>query len=547
MRSFAALIAVFGVATAQEPPSIAADGTELVFNWGASKSISIQDLVDRLEACETGLRAQSKSISSINDADVDCTASNDIVVGKMALTDVLRLTISIEGCKSKAASSFSALVTGDPSGNTPSVDVFVTTSTPEAFGDGQSAGTSIEGGGYQFYYKTAGSNAVNLYIEFGGMNGAGCNGGSSYTIRVQSNQGTFVSGGGGGDSGPATPAKLHLTADGNSVDLAIAEIVNPMVESVAAGLAEANDAVASINGAVDTLTARVTANEQGITATTSAVKATREEIKAIEEAIDGMEVSKICADVGRDFEGGVVKGLPFPGSTLTFACNVGRFLDGAASLTCDGDTGKYDADAPTCEKCSDGCVACTDGGKCTKCGKDADTGAQLALIGGECTKAPCEVGESKYNHLLRIVPSVSSECLTPRLNKQALTDGKYQAYTNGRFQDSNYYHACRSNNPDYATVALKNVQEIKTVRVWRRCDCCPGQNSGIVVQVKEAKTGKWQACGRPISDDEGKCTSTEPAKEYNERDCGSVLASEVRITKDDSDFMVAMELEAYSC
>ena len=60
------------------------------------------------------------------------------------------------------------------------------------------------------------------------MNGAGCNGGSSYTIRVQSNQGTFVSGGGGGgggDSGPATPAKLHLTADGNSVDLAIAEIV----------------------------------------------------------------------------------------------------------------------------------------------------------------------------------------------------------------------------------------------------------------------------------------------------------------------------------
>lgn len=40
-----------------------------------------------------------------------------------------------------------ALVTGDPSGNTPSVDVFVTTSTPEAFGDGQSAGTSIEGGG----------------------------------------------------------------------------------------------------------------------------------------------------------------------------------------------------------------------------------------------------------------------------------------------------------------------------------------------------------------------------------------------------------------
>lgn len=110
MRSFAALIAVFGVATAQEPPSIAADGTELVFNWGASKSISIQDLVDRLEACETGLRAQSKSISSINDADVDCTASNDIVVGKMALTDVLRLTISIEGCKSKAASSFSVSV-----------------------------------------------------------------------------------------------------------------------------------------------------------------------------------------------------------------------------------------------------------------------------------------------------------------------------------------------------------------------------------------------------------------------------------------------------
>ena len=172
---------------------------------------------------------------------------------------------------------------------------------------------------------------------------------------------------------------------------------------------------------------------------------------------------------------------------------------------------------------------------------------QLFLVDGKCGPEPCEVGVPQYNRLLNIMPTVGSECYTPRLNKNALTDGKYQPLANGRFVDGGYYHSCKTSRPETAAVALKTPTRIQTVRLWRRCDCCAAQNAGTFVQAKNVKTGNWEACGGIVSAEEGNCLGNDPAKEFVERDCGGMMASDVRLYKEGSDYMVAMELEAYSC
>jgi hypothetical protein len=118
---------------------------------------------------------------------------------------------------------------------------------------------------------------------------------------------------------------------------------------------------------VTTNIAGVSANAEANRGVVDGLKSVRADIVAIEDAVNGMDTSKTCADLDHTFEGGTVKGVPFPGSTLTFTCNTGKYLEGANKLTCDGETGEYDKDAPTCTQCDENCLACDGANACTLC------------------------------------------------------------------------------------------------------------------------------------------------------------------------------------
>ena len=103
------LLLTASVAAAQDAPSIAADGTDITFNWGDRQSITVQQLVDKLDACTKAVEAlQTSQGALLSEEGLDATkTTNEVAIGKMGLTDVLRLGVSINGCQAKAAAPFS--------------------------------------------------------------------------------------------------------------------------------------------------------------------------------------------------------------------------------------------------------------------------------------------------------------------------------------------------------------------------------------------------------------------------------------------------------
>ena len=400
------------------------------------------------------------------------------------------------------------------------------------FGDGNNGGLELPDGGFHFVYTAVSSNAALVSLKAGGMSGTGCTS-AKWTVGVDSNMGTFVPGEPSQTtSGTQRACSLRLATDANAMGATIGNFVNPRIKA-------AEDAIVGVQGmagAADKLSkensAGVTGNDADIGETKKALKGIMTDLKTVMSATS----KKNCEDVEHDFKFGTVKGLPFHGATLTFTAADGYFLDGGNQITCDGDTGQYDKSAPVARPCAANCLLCS--GAADKCSKCVDS-AEVVAMNGKCVPAPCTKGDKQHNLLLKIDPKVSSECYGPRLGARFLTDGTYQPQRQGSYVDKDYYHTCQGRGESRAAVYLRTPRVVKTVRVWKRCDCCPQQNHGIMIQSFDKAAGVWTDCGAAIeSKSEITCTTAGPAAQYTERQCNGAVSAAVRLYNKDTDFMV---------
>jgi hypothetical protein len=275
----AAVLLLTGGAAAA-PPSIEADGEEVSFSWGDGRTISLTALVDGLNDCTSKVNALQAVAPQVSTGNADFTSPATLVlpIGKMAVSEVARITFSIAGCASELATGFAALLTGNPSDGT--VDVFITTSRPGDFGGNDVAGT------YQFGTKKISASEVGAVLMInGGISGMGCKG-ATWTVRATSNQGTLDLTGytkpvGGYAAFDQDATTMHLTADVLEVDNEIANTVFPRLND-AEESARAAQATADTNGGIiKTQETAIAANADSVTLLGETIELVQEEVKII--------------------------------------------------------------------------------------------------------------------------------------------------------------------------------------------------------------------------------------------------------------------------
>ena len=275
----AAVLLLTGVAAAA-PPSIEADGDDVSFSWGDGRTISLTALVDGLNDCTSKVNALQAVAPQVNTGNTDFTSPATLIlpIGKMAVSEVARITFSISGCASELASGFAALLTGNPSDGT--IDVFITTSRPGDFGRNSVAGR------YQFGSKKVSASEVGAVLMItGGLSGTGCNG-ATWTVRGTSNQGTLdltgytkpVGGYGAFDQGTTT---VHLTADVLEVDNEIANTVLPRLKDAEESARAAQASADTNGGTIKAQGTTIAANADSVTLLGETIELIQEEVKTV--------------------------------------------------------------------------------------------------------------------------------------------------------------------------------------------------------------------------------------------------------------------------
>ena len=107
---------------------------------------------------------------------------------------------------------------------------------------------------------------------------------------------------------------------------------------------------------------------------------------------------------------------------------------------------------------------------------------------------------------------------------------------------------------------MVGAEEVVTVRVFLRCDCCTDRIEGITVWAQDAQSGDWQQCGEPLGTtsadksvgengrDMSKCdVSRAPEDQFLERDCGGLKSTAVKVVKQGATIFNLPEIEVYPC
>ena len=107
------------VAGSPNPPSIQADGGDLLFTWGDGQTMSMTDIANGIENCATKADLSKATLLATGNVDLTNTANQatTIPLGKMSVAEVARLTFTITGyaSPSRQRGSFKPSILARPS------------------------------------------------------------------------------------------------------------------------------------------------------------------------------------------------------------------------------------------------------------------------------------------------------------------------------------------------------------------------------------------------------------------------------------------------
>ena len=522
-------------------PSIESAGGDLKFTYGEGDGVEL--LLSEMAA--------SGAVRIAGTADLTSVVS--LAFGDADETDTLRIAFSVAGCAAAAAPPFSTLVAPP--------DFFVTTANPSAFlfpGDATIA--TVEGGGYMLMSRAAGGGRRTIGLMLGNFPGCPA---AAYTAAVTSSTGSFVaapSGAGAALPGNGVPPMaVHFTATRRDVLGMVEAAVAPLRDSDA--VPELLQDVKTLKAQMASTLGRLSGVQGTLSTVTGRVGTLQDDMGVVQRAV--AQISDCHDSGGVPSEGGSCVALPkncdpatlpalsgggtwpaygIAGETVTPSCADGWYATG--STTCAPVTGQYTTPLATCAPCASGCAKCDSAAQCTACAPESEP-----LVAGKC--AGCSATDA-VNLLAGQDATVttSAACYTGggRLLPKFLVDGKPQGTSGSGYLDKDYFHSCRGDGVKFAEVAVAGGGAIiRALKLTPRCDCCPNQNMGVQLMVREKSTQQWRNCGAPIaSHDEYDCQGDFPLPTW-ERSCPSVVADRVRAEKDATEYMVIAELQAMGC
>eukprot|EP00051_Salpingoeca_urceolata_P003411 m.57520 g.57520 ORF g.57520 m.57520 type:complete len:608 (-) comp12752_c1_seq1:118-1941(-) len=141
-------------------------------------------------------------------------------------------------------------------------------------------------------------------------------------------------------------------------------------------------------GTIDSIEDQLLTIEQAINAGKDC--GTNGQVHGNDGCVDVRVADTFCPTLGLPIHGHSSHvGVAAPGTSATFSCEDGYYLDGASSSSC-LDTLTWSNALPTCRACPDGCSKCSNANTCTACD------ASLQLSGGNCKPifVSCQEGVS---------------------------------------------------------------------------------------------------------------------------------------------------------